>query len=86
MVDTFQGCLKEAGDLIIPIEKGDYTREEIHAELGEILLGEKHGRSADNQLTLFKSVGIAFEDLQAGRLAYHGAKKKRIGIEICLTD
>jgi len=86
VVDTYQGCLKEAGDLIIPIEKGEYMREEIHAELGEILLGKKSGRSADDQITLFKSVGIAFEDLQAARLAYHGAKKKQVGTEICLTD
>ena len=86
VVDTYQGCLKEAGDLIIPIEKGEYRREQIHAELGEILLGEKRGRSADGQLTLFKSVGIAFEDLQAARLAYHVAREKHLGTEIHLTD
>lgn len=86
VVDTYQGCLKEAGDLVIPIEKGEYLREQIHAELGEIVLGEKNGRNADDQLTMFKSVGIAFEDLQAARLAYHGARNKQIGTDIRLAD
>ena len=86
VVDTDEGCLKESGDLIIPIEKGEYSKAQIHAELGEILLGTKNGRSDHQQLTLFESVGIAFEDLQAARLAYNMAREKRIGTEIRLTD
>lgn len=86
VVDTYQGCLEEAGDLIIPIERGEYRREKIHAELGEILLGEKCGRSSNAQLTLFKSVGVAFEDLAAARLAYRAAIQEKLGTSLSLTD
>lgn len=86
VVDTYEGCLKEAGDLIIPISEENYARENIHAELGEILLEQKTARVSDNQLTLFKSVGIAFEDLVAATLAYTTANRKNMGAAITLTD
>lgn len=86
VVDTYQGCLHEAGDLVVPIKAGAYRREEIHAELGEILLGAKSGRTSDAQITLFKSVGIAFEDLVVANLAYQRAQERQMGTRVCLTD
>ncbi len=86
VVDSYEGCLREAGDLIIPIERGEYRRENIHAELGEILLGEKYGRSSNAQITLFKSVGVAFEDLSAARLAYRAATREGLGTSLSLED
>lgn len=86
VVDTYEGCLKEAGDLLIPIETGSYARQSIHAELGEVVLGRKGGRDSADRLTLFKSVGIAFEDLVTAMLAYNAAGKKGIGTEITFTE
>jgi ornithine cyclodeaminase len=67
-VDTYAGALAEAGDLIVPLERGVITRDRIVAELAELVRGEKAGRTAPGQVTLFKSVGTALEDLAAAEL------------------
>jgi len=68
VVDTYAGALAEAGDLVQPIEAGVIAREQVVAELAELLRGEKRGRLAPTDITLFKSVGTALEDLAAARL------------------
>lgn len=68
VVDTYAGALAEAGDLVQPIERGVIAREQVVAELGELLRGERQGRLAPGDITLFKSVGTALEDLAAARL------------------
>lgn len=72
VVDTYQGALAEAGDLVQPLERGAITRESIVAELAQVLRGERLGRSDDQQITLFKSVGTALEDLAAAELVASG--------------
>lgn len=76
-VDTRQGALSEAGDIIIPIKAGDLTESDIQAELTELCTGAHLGRFAyqdpENAITLFKSVGDSREDLAAAILAYHKA-------------
>jgi ornithine cyclodeaminase len=67
-VDTRAGALSEAGDLTQPIERGLITREHVVAELAQLLRGEVPGRASDDDVTLFKSVGTALEDLAAARL------------------
>ncbi len=81
VVDTYEGCLKEAGDILIPIRKGEFSKTKIHAELGEIILGLKPGSTHDNQITLFKSVGVAFEDLVTAKLAFNKALQLGIGMK-----
>lgn len=81
VVDTYEGCLKEAGDILIPIRKGEFSKTKIHAELGEIVLGLKPGSTHDNQITLFKSVGVAFEDLVTAKLAFNKALQLGIGMK-----
>ncbi len=83
-VDTYEGCLAEAGDLLIPIRDGKLSRESIQADLGEIVLGEKPARTGDQEITLFKSVGFALEDLVTARLAYVRAKESRMGLDFGL--
>jgi len=78
IVDSRAASLAEAGDLIQPIQQGRITPEHIHAELGEILLGRKQGRSSPAQVTFFKSVGIAVQDAMAARLAVENAQKMGI--------
>ncbi|UII34631.1 ornithine cyclodeaminase family protein [Fulvivirga ulvae] len=67
-VDTYQGALKETGDLVIPLREGVIDKEDIKAELKELCNGSKAGRSSDDQITCFKSVGHAIEDLVAAML------------------
>ncbi len=67
-VDTYAGALKEAGDLVQPIESGAIAREHVRAELAELCAGTRRGRAGRDAVTLFKSVGTALEDLCAARL------------------
>ena len=67
-VDTYAGALKEAGDLVQPIEQGAFARERVRAELAELASGRHPGRRGAAEITLFKSVGTALEDLCAARL------------------
>src|SRR2546421_542797 len=67
-VDTYDGCLAEAGDLLIPMKEGAIPRDRIAADLHELVTNKKLGRSVADQITLFKSVGCALEDLVAAEL------------------
>lgn len=68
VVDSREAVLAEAGDLLIPIREGRITIDHIYAELGEILLGKKQGRTEDDGLTVFKSVGLAIQDSSVAKL------------------
>jgi alanine dehydrogenase len=86
VVDTYEGCMAEAGDLLIPMRDGKLFKEGIYADLGEIVLGQKPGRIRDDEITLFESVGFALEDLVTARLAYRKAKEKGIGMVFRLDE
>lgn len=62
VVDSREATLAEAGDLIIPMREGAIGAEHIYAELGEIIIGKKKGRTEEDRLTIFKSVGLAIQD------------------------
>ena len=66
-VDTYRGALSEPGDLVIPLERGRIAREQIVAELTELVRGERVGRTRDDEITMFKSVGTALADLAAAQ-------------------
>src|SRR5437660_8846088 len=68
IVDTYDGALAEAGDLLIPIKEGIISRDHIAADLHELLTGKKPGRTSASEITLFKSVGCALEDLITAEL------------------
>ena len=70
-VDTFQGGLKESGDIVIPLENGTLTKEEIKADLFELCSNKKTGRKSEEEITVFKSVGQALEDLAAANYYYN---------------
>ncbi len=67
-VDTYAGALAEAGDLLVPLASGTIGRESIVAELAELVRGTRLGRTSAAEITLFKSVGTALEDLCAAAL------------------
>jgi ornithine cyclodeaminase/alanine dehydrogenase-like protein (mu-crystallin family) len=69
-VDTRGGATKEAGDIVQPLASGLLTQERIVADLHELARGQKPGRRSADEITLFKSVGAALEDLAAGIAVY----------------
>ncbi|MFN2521201.1 MAG: ornithine cyclodeaminase family protein [Candidatus Limnocylindria bacterium] len=64
-VDRAESTLNEGGDFLLAVAEGAIDRDHIHAELGEVLLGTKTGRTSDTEITLFKSLGLGSEDLAA---------------------
>jgi ornithine cyclodeaminase len=74
-VDTHAGALAEAGDLVQPIERGRVAKDHVRAELAELVRHVHHGRRAADEVTLFKSVGTALEDLCAAELVVRRAGK-----------
>jgi len=74
VVDSREAVLAEAGDLLVPIGRGEITADVIHAELGQILNGERLGRTSPEQITYFKSVGLAVQDAVAAGRALDRAK------------
>ena len=72
-VDTREGALKEAGDLVQPIATGIIGEDDIEGDLFELTRGTASGRGGDEEITFFKSVGTALEDLAAAQLAIAGA-------------
>lgn len=81
-VDRVEQVLKEAGDLAIPIKAGTYKAEKLAGELCDVITGKIKGRAANSDMTMFKSVGIALEDITVARAAYDIAVRKNIGTEI----
>jgi alanine dehydrogenase len=67
-VDTYAGALSEAADIVDPIERGVIARSDVLGELAQLVSGAAVGRTAPGDITLFKSVGTAIEDLAAARL------------------
>lgn len=68
VVDTYDGALAEAGDLLIPMRNGAIARDHITADLHELVSRKKPGRQSDDEITLFKSLGCALEDLATALL------------------
>ena len=79
VVDSRSAVLVEAGDLIVPMQNGDIAESHIHAELGDIINGHKAGRTNEQQLTFFKSVGVAVQDAIAARIALDNATTHNLG-------
>jgi ornithine cyclodeaminase/alanine dehydrogenase-like protein (mu-crystallin family) len=84
IVDSRAACMAEAGDLLQPIEAGLIDESHIHGEIGEVAAGASEGRASEEQVTLFKSVGNAAQDLAAASRALGRAEKLGLGVEISL--
>ena len=78
-VDRRESTINEAGDYLFPAREGLIGPDHIRAELGEILTGEKSGRTSPEEITLFKSLGIAIEDLFAAQYLYGKAREGQLG-------
>jgi ornithine cyclodeaminase/alanine dehydrogenase-like protein (mu-crystallin family) len=84
VIDHHEAALAEAGDLLIPMEQRHMTEEHIYAEVGEIIAGVRVGRETAEEITLFKSVGVAVQDVAAARAALEAAQELGLGTEVAL--
>jgi ornithine cyclodeaminase/alanine dehydrogenase len=84
VVDTMDAAMAEAGDLLDPIAEGAVTEAHIRAELGDVITGKKPGRTSPREITLFKSQGLAIQDVATAQLVYRMARERGIGIEVSL--
>jgi ornithine cyclodeaminase/alanine dehydrogenase-like protein (mu-crystallin family) len=78
-VDTRVGALNEAGDIILPIEEEEITPDHIVGELGEVVIGARDGRRTPTEITLFKSLGLAVEDIAAALHVCALAESRPVG-------
>jgi ornithine cyclodeaminase len=69
-VDRRESVMAEAGDFLLALEEGEIDEDHIAGELGELVLGETVGRRSPEDITLFKSLGLAIEDVAAARFIY----------------
>jgi alanine dehydrogenase len=83
-VDSRIGAFAEAGDIVLALEEGAIGREHIAGELGEVAAGMVKGRETTSQVTLFKSLGMAVEDVAAAHLAWVRAKMRGLGQEFVM--
>jgi ornithine cyclodeaminase len=83
-VDSRSGAVTEAGDIVMAAAEGWITGGHIAGELGELVAGRVVGRQDLRQVTLFKSVGMAVEDVAAAHLAFARATARGLGTEIVL--
>ena len=79
VVDSRESALVETGDIVTPLKHGLITPEHIHAEIGEIINGTKSGRSSLEQLTFFKSCGVAVQDTVTAVIALRNAERENLG-------
>ncbi len=81
-VDKVESTLNEAGDFLFPKKEGAIDDDHIQAEIGDILIGEHPGRESEQQITLFKSLGLAVEDVAAAQRVYENARQRGVGTAI----
>jgi alanine dehydrogenase len=84
VVDDREAAFAEAGDLSFPINEGVITKDHIAADLGEVITGSKQARSSQEEITLFKSVGLGIQDCAASTLAYKKAVEMGVGTKVSL--
>jgi alanine dehydrogenase len=75
-----------AGEINVPLSKGLLKKDQIYAELGEIIAGRKKGRTDNQTITLFDSTGLAIEDIAVAKLLYNKALKTGTGFSVSLVD
>lgn len=82
IVDSREAAMEEAGDIIQPISAGLFSVDHMYAELGEIVLGQRTGRTSPDQVTFFKSVGVAVQDVMAAQVALKRARDLGLGQQV----
>jgi ornithine cyclodeaminase/alanine dehydrogenase-like protein (mu-crystallin family) len=79
--DLVDACRTEAGDFIIPADAGEWSWEKAHGSLGDVIAGKIPGRETPDEITLFKSVGLAIQDMSTALHVYARAAELGVGTE-----
>ena len=82
VVDSLDAINSECGDILLALEEGAITPDHLRGEIGEVLSGAKPGRTSDDEITMYKSVGIAAQDVAAASLVYRRALEQGVGTEV----
>ena len=82
VVDAREAIMAECGDILLAIKEGAMTKDQIHAEIGEVLAGKKPGRTSADEVTLYKSVGIAIQDVATAQLVYRKALEQKAAVTV----
>lgn len=83
-VDSREAAVSEAGDIVIPMREGAITAAHVQAEIGQVFAGTHAGRRTPGEVTLFKSLGQAVEDVATAQFAYEQARARSVGEELTL--
>ena len=75
VVESMEAALEETGDLKVPLEEGIITERSLHGELGDIVSGKISGRDDEEEVTVFKSVGLAIVDIVVAQYFYKKAQQ-----------
>jgi ornithine cyclodeaminase/alanine dehydrogenase-like protein (mu-crystallin family) len=79
--DLVEACQPEAGDFIIPVEAGEWSWDQAHGSLGDVITGKIAARENEDEITLFKSVGLAIQDMSTAFQVYHKAVEMGVGMD-----
>jgi alanine dehydrogenase len=77
VVDNIEQA-SHSGEINVPLSQGLFKIEDIHATLGEIIIGTKEGRQNDGEITIFDSTGLAIQDIMCAKLVYESARQKSV--------
>ena len=81
-VDKKESTLAESGDYLLALRDKAINPNHILTEIGDVLLGRHPGRTSSDEITIYKSLGIAVQDLVAAELVFHRARERNIGVEV----
>ncbi|MDE3053008.1 MAG: ornithine cyclodeaminase family protein [Gemmatimonadota bacterium] len=82
--DRRESLVHESADYLTPLREGLIAEDRVAAELGEILIGKARGRASGDEITLFKSLGLAVEDIAAACHVLERAERENIGLDVAL--
>lgn len=82
VVDSREAIMAECGDILLALKEGAITQGHIRGEIGEVLAGTKLGRTKGSEITLYKSVGIAIQDVATARLVHQKAMEHKVGTTV----
>ena len=81
-VDSREAIMAECGDILLAIKEGAIKENHISTEIGEVLARKKPGRTSSEEITLYKSVGVAIQDVATAQFVYRKAIEKKAGVNV----
>jgi ornithine cyclodeaminase/alanine dehydrogenase len=85
VVDTHGNAMAKSGGVLLAIAEGAITEDDVRTELGDVIVGAREGRTSDDDITLFESVGVGLQDLATAELVIARARERGVGITVDLS-